>query len=92
MSDYARTGEACGAGFGGEPHRFTGDTSDGIPRCVLCAKRWAPAITTSEVRLLTLTLPTTLTDRVNRYAANGEMSFDEALVELIGDALDEAEA
>ncbi len=95
---YASIGEVCGAGFGGEAHRFTGDTSDGIARCVLCAKRWNPEFPTEPVmvldanvlRLLTLALPVALLDRVNQYAANGEMEFTEALVELLTDALDEA--
>lgn len=49
MTEYARAGEVCGAGFDGEPHRFTGDTSDGIARCVLCAKRWTPIAETAPI-------------------------------------------
>lgn len=53
MSDYAKTGEICAAGYG-DPHRFTGDTSDGIVRCVFCAKRWADG-TATEGASVTIT-------------------------------------
>ncbi len=43
----------------------------------------------SELTYITAMLPSDLTDRVRQYAANGEMTFDEALTELLGDALSE---